>query len=289
MQSHGGTLFVHGGVSGAKKEHHSMAGAVRAGRAAGPPLEAVQAAVVVLEDDPALNAGYGSVLCRDGTLELDAGIADGPTNRCAGVANVRVKNPIVLARAVMEETPHSLLTGAGAASFAREKGIPPLKGTTPEQIERYERAQREGTLGFESYGAPEHVDTVGAVAVDGRGRPAAASSTGGVFGKLPGRVGDAPVFGAGYYASEHVAVVGTGVGEEFLKSLACYLAAREIERGESPQAACESVVDELVRNGARATAALLALDSEGRPGAAYSGASWSVEGPDGPGEAVRVG
>lgn len=288
MQTRSGLLLVHGGVSGTKKQHHRMDGAVGAGLAAGTALDGVQAAVVVLEDDSMLNAGYGAVLCRDGSLELDAGIADGSTHRCAGVANVRVKNPVVLARAVMDETPHALLTGTGAASFAQELRHPLLEETSQEQRERYERAQREGRLGSENYGAPEYVDTVGAVAVDERGRLAAASSTGGVFGKIPGRVGDAPVFGAGYYASAAVAVVGTGVGEEFLRSLACYRAAQQVELGDPPQVACERVVAELAQLGARTIAGLLAVDAEGREGAAYCGASWAVEGPSGPVEAAQV-
>jgi beta-aspartyl-peptidase (threonine type) len=252
-------------------------------------LDAVQAAVVVLEDDPTLNAGFGSVLSRVGTIELDAGIADGATGRCAGVAGVRTRNPVALARAVMERTPHVLLTGQGADAFAEELGLPFLDETAQAQRARYQRALEQGKLGFETYGAPENVDTVGAVALDSRGRLAAASSTGGVFGKLPGRVGDAPVFGAGYYASEGVAVVGTGVGEEFLKTLACVRVGRQIEFGDTPQAACEKAIADLGAMGPAGTAGLLALDRSGRVGAAFRGASWSVEGPDGPVAAVPIG
>ena len=288
MQSRSAILFVHGGVAGTKKVHHPLEGAVRAGLAAQAALDAVQAAVVVLEDDPALNAGYGAVLCRDGSLELDAGIADGSSNRCAGTANVRVKNPIVLARAVMDKTPHVLLTGAGAAAYAHELGLPVLEATTAEQNQRYERARAEGKFGFDTYGAPEYVDTVGAVALDAEKHLAAASSTGGVFGKLPGRVGDAPVAGAGFYASPEVAVVGTGVGEEFLRSIACYRVAQLVELGRSPQTACEEVVAELAADGSRPTAGLLALDADGHVGAAFRGGSWSIEGPAGPIEATPV-
>jgi L-asparaginase / beta-aspartyl-peptidase len=288
MQSKSGVVFVHGGVSGTKKDHHSMVEAVRAGLETGTALDSAEAAVVVLEDDPALNAAYGACLTRDGRIELDAGIADGATHRSAGTANVQVKNPIVLARAVMEQTPHVLLAGEGATAFANEIGLPPLEETTPQQRERYERARRDGRLDLDYYGAPDYVDTVGAVALDGRGRLAAASSTGGVFGKMPGRVGDAPVFGAGYYASSTIAVVGTGVGEEFLRSLACYRVAQRVQLGDSPQVACEHVIAELARRGASTTAGLLAVDVEGRSGAAYRGASWAVEGPSGPVEAARV-
>jgi L-asparaginase / beta-aspartyl-peptidase len=281
-------VYVHGGVAGTKKEPQALGDAVQAGASARSALDAVQAAVVVLEDDPTLNAGFGSVLSRAGTIELDAGIADGATGRCAGVANVRTRNPVALARAVLERTPHVLLAGEGADAFAKELGLPFLDETTRAQRERHERALEQGRLGFESYGAPEHVDTVGAVALDAEGRLAAASSTGGVFGKLPGRVGDAPVFGAGYYASEGVAVVGTGVGEEFLKTLACLRAARQIELGDSPQTACAKAILNIGTTGAGGAAGLLALDHRGRVGAAYRGASWTVEGPDGPMAPVQV-
>jgi L-asparaginase / beta-aspartyl-peptidase len=281
-------VLVHGGVSGTPKKRHPMETAVRAGAGADAALDAVAAAVVVLEDDPALNAGYGSCLSRTGTIELDAGIADGSAYRCAGVANVRVKNPVVLARAVMDRTPHSLMAGEGAGALAAELGLPLLDETTPEQRALFDKARREGRFELENYALPEHVDTVGAVALDTHDRLAAASSTGGVFGKMPGRVGDAPVFGAGYYASETIAVLGTGVGEEFLRNLACYRVAQQVELGESPQSACERVVTELGRRVPHATAGLLALDGEGRVGAAYRGASWSVEGPSGPVEAAPV-
>jgi L-asparaginase / beta-aspartyl-peptidase len=288
MQTTLPAVYVHGGVSGTAKERQSLDAAVRAGAAAARSLDAVQAAVVVLEDDPALNAGYGAVLSRAGTIELDAGIADGDTGRCAGVADVRTRNPVVLARAVLERTPHVLLAGAGADALAGEVGLPQMNETTQEQRDRYERALSEGRLNIETYGAPEFVDTVGAVAVDTRGRPAAASSTGGVFGKLPGRVGDAPVFGAGYYASHGAAVVGTGVGEEFLKNLTCLRVARQIEYGDSPQAACEKAIAGLGQAGGSGTAGLLAIDRGGRVGAAFRGASWSVEGPEGPIEPALV-
>jgi beta-aspartyl-peptidase (threonine type) len=288
MQSRPTVVYVHGGVAGTRKEPQSLGDAVGAGALIESALDAVQAAVMVLEDDPVLNAGFGSVLSRAGTIELDAGIADGATDRCAGVAGVRTKNPIILARAVLQRTPHILMSGDGANAFAAELGLPSLNETTQEQRDRYNRAREQGHLGPEKYGAPEFVDTVGAVAIDGRGRLAAASSTGGVFGKLPGRVGDAPVFGAGYYASQGTAVVGTGVGEEFLKTLACLRAGRQIEFGDAPQAACEKAIADMRTIGNTGTAGLLAVDRQGRMGAAFRGASWSVAGPEGPVDAVLV-
>ena len=128
---------------------------------------------------------------------------------------------------------------------------------------------------------------MGAVALADEGRLAAGSSTGGVFGKMPGRIGDSPVFGAGIYASARAAAVGTGVGELFLQTLACLRTGELIEDGVDAQAACESVVASL---GARSPAAagILAIDAAGGVGAAFRGAAWAVEGPEGPIDAVRL-
>ena len=305
-------IYVHGGVSGlVKPSLPALDYAVRAGLDAVGALDAVEAAVRSMENDPRLNAGVGSVLNRDGRLELDAGVAvtgvrpDNVTNsglsaavgrprpddeeqRCAGVANVRVAHPISLARKVMEETPHVLLTGEGAVQAAQSLHMEPLRDATPEQRARYERARAEGKLEVGDFGAPEHVDTVGAVALDEDGRLSAGSSTGGVFGKLPGRVGDAPVFGAGFYASAACAVVGTGIGEVFMRTLASFRVAQLITSGQEPQAACEAVIAEIRAREGSAAAGLLAVDTNGKVGAAYQGGSWAVEGPGGPVRPVQV-
>jgi beta-aspartyl-peptidase (threonine type) len=277
-------VYVHGGVSGLEKEPPALGFALEHVVRAATAVDAVERAVVALEDDPRLNAGFGAVLTRDGTIELDAGIADA-SGACGAVANVSVANPIRLARRVMEQTPHVLLAGPGAMVLA--DGLPLLEETTGAQRERWARAHAAGTLESSSFGAPEHVDTVGAVALDGRGRLAAASSTGGVFGKLAGRVGDAPVFGAGLYASPGAAVVGTGVGELFLETLASLRVGMLVEEGVHPQEACERVVA-WVGKRRPASAGLLALDATGRAGAAFRGGSLAVEGPDGPVQAVKV-
>lgn len=273
-------IYVHGGVSGVTKRRlpalgHALEHAVEVTGA----LDKVEQAVIALEDDPSLNAGWGSVLNRDGVLELDAGIADGSTGRAAGVVGVNVRHPISLARRVLQETPHVLLAGEGAMALATD--MERLDDTTEEQRSRWRAASSNGSLHLDGYGADEHVDTVGAVALDGGGRLAAASSTGGVFGKLPGRVGDSAVFGAGTYASRGAAVVGTGVGELFLVTLACARAGRLIEDGAHPQLACERIIKWLGER-AEVPAGLLALDEGGRVGAAYRGGSWAVEGPAGP-------
>ena len=212
-----------------------------------------------------------------------SGIADG-TGRTAGVANVYVRHPISLARRVLEETPHVLVTGEGATAFGADMET---SDPTPEQLERWEKASEAGELSPENYGAPEHVDTVGAVVLDDAGHLAAGSSTGGVFGKLPGRVGDAPIFGAGIYASSDAAVIGTGVGELFLQTLACARVGLLIESGTDPQAACEEIVRFLGTKEDTA-AGLLALDAKGRVGAAFRGGSWAVEGVDGPIQPVQL-
>ncbi|MDP9068949.1 MAG: isoaspartyl peptidase/L-asparaginase [Actinomycetota bacterium] len=279
-------VYVHGGVSGiAKPETICLDAFVAAGAGATDRLDAVELAVRALEDDPRFNAGYGSVLNSEGILEMDAGLACGATGRVGGVANVRVRHPISLARRVMERTPHVLVTGNGAVTLGRD--MEQLPDTSPEERQRWEEARRAGSLTPEAYGSPEHVDTVGAVALDDEGRLAAGSSTGGVFAKLPGRVGDAPIFGAGLYASPEAAVLGTGVGETFLEELAVVRVAVLIERGAAPQEACEEIIT-LVGRRSTATAGLLALDREGRAGAAYRGGSWAVGGPAGALAATRL-
>jgi len=278
-------IYVHGGVSGTERVLPPLAHPLAAASPAATALDTVEEAVRRLEDDPELNAGWGSVLNRGGEIELDAGIADGATGDFGGVIGVGVRHPISLARRVMTTTPHVLMAGEGAMALAGDMEL--LDSTTEEQIRRYQRALEEGKLEKGHYGADEHVDTVGAVALDSAGNLAAASSTGGVFGKLAGRVGDSAIFGAGTYASAGAAVVGTGVGELFLETLASARVARMIEEGAHPQGACEHVITYL---GTRsdAPAGLLALGARGRVGAAYRGGSWAVEGPTGPLGPVRV-
>ncbi|MDQ3982788.1 MAG: isoaspartyl peptidase/L-asparaginase [Actinomycetota bacterium] len=278
-------VFVHGGVAGVAKPHRvSLATGVARALLRERALDAVEDALVALEDLPELNAGFGAVLNLAGAVELDAGISDGATGRVGGVGNVGVRHPIALARRVLEETPHVLITGAGAAALGLD--MEPAE-TAPEERTRWEEARAEGRLEIARFGDPVEVDTVGAVALGDEGDLAAASSTGGVFGKMPGRMGDSAIFGAGHYASRAAAVVGTGVGEMFLETLACARTGLLIEGGAHPQQACESVVHVL---GGRALlpAGILALDRRGRHGAAYRGGSWDVEGPDGPVEAARL-
>jgi beta-aspartyl-peptidase (threonine type) len=278
-------LYVHGGVAATRKgEQHSLQHAVVSALDAATALDSVEAAVRALEDDPELNAGFGSVLTREGTLELDAGIADGASGRFGGVIGVTVTHPISLARRVMERTPHVLMSGKGAMTLGAN--METLRATSDKQLDRWKQAGADGGL-EEAFGFSDEIDTVGAVALDDRGGLAAASSTGGVSGKLAGRVGDAPIFGAGVYATGAAAVVGTGIGEVFLTDLASARAAFLIERGAHPQEACVEIV-KLLGKKKPFLAALLALNAEGQVGAAFRGGELVVEGPGGPIEAVEL-
>ena len=173
-------------------------------------LDAVTAAVAVLEDDPMFNAGTGSVLNRDGEAEMDASVMTGHDLAFGAVAAIRrVRNPVLVARRVMERSGHVLLVAQGAVRFAREHGFGDYDPITAEARAAFQRARADLRLG-----------TVGAVALDGERRLAAATSTGGTLLKLPGRVGDTPLPGAGTYATRDAAVSATGKGELTMRILA---------------------------------------------------------------------
>jgi L-asparaginase / beta-aspartyl-peptidase len=176
----------------------------------GTSLDAVTAAVVALEDDPLFNAGRGAVYNAAGKHELDASIMEGATLRAGAVAAVsRIRNPVLAARAVMERSPHVLLAGSSAEQFAKQQGVSLVKPSYFHTAERLAALKRR---------AKRHHGTVGAVALDRNGNLAAATSTGGYTGKLPGRVGDSPIIGAGTYADNaSCAVSGTGWGEAFIR------------------------------------------------------------------------
>lgn len=187
-----------------------------------PGLDAVVEAITILEDSPLFNAGKGAVFTHDGRNELDAAIMDGRTLAAGAVASVRnVANPIILARKVMESSPHVLLVGDGATEFALEQGmslVPQRYFFTPHRWEQLERKRRQNEA---SVGPSDNqFGTVGAVVLDSAGNLAAGTSTGGLTGKRFGRVGDSPIIGAGTYANnETVAVSGTGHGEYFIRSV----------------------------------------------------------------------
>jgi len=218
----------------------------------GPSLDAVVAAVQVLEDDQLFNAGRGAVVAANGAHELDASVMDGRDLRAGAVTGVRhVRSPIELARLVMERSPHVMLAGTGAEEFALEQGLTPVANAyfaTERRRLELERMQR-GTL---DPGRESLMGTVGAVARDAHGNLAAATSTGGTTGKKWGRVGDSPIIGAGTYAANDCcAVSATGHGEFFIRAAVAHEIASLVRyRGMGVQGAAEEVVmRQLVRLG----------------------------------------
>jgi beta-aspartyl-peptidase (threonine type) len=271
------SIAVHGGAGTILRENltEAMRGEYEAGLGAaldagakllaegGNALDAVAATVVLLEDDPHFNAGRGATFTFDGKIELDAAIMDGRTRAAGAVAGVtRERNPVLIARAVMEHSPHVFLAGAGAERFAREQGFEPVDPAwfeTAERRRQFEefRQRKSGWFdGSDKYG------TVGAVARDRQGHVAAATSTGGLTGKRWGRVGDSPVIGAGTYADDRAcAVAATGAGEYFIRTAAAKaIAARMVLLGESAQAAADAVIAEIGELGGEGGVIVAAAD-----------------------------
>jgi len=235
-----------------------------------PSLDAVQAAVRVLEDAPGFNAGRGAALTHEGYAELDASIMDGSSRRVGAVAGLRrARNPIDLARAVMEQGEHVFLIGEGAERFALSFQMPlvdPEYFVTERQIEQLRAAIQNETLRT----IPERSGTVGAVALDRHGRLAAATSTGGITNKRFGRVGDSPIIGAGTFAEAGVCAVSTtGWGEYFIRRVAAYdVCARMKYAGASLQEAATQVIQEVSRMGGYG--GLIAVDASGQIAMPYS-------------------
>jgi beta-aspartyl-peptidase (threonine type) len=258
-------LIAHGGAGtwrpGSEQDAlEGLTAAVEAGRSVllegGTSMDAVCATVVLLEDNPIFNAGTGGVLNFDGFVELDACLMVSEESRVGAVAALqRVKNPILVARKVMEETDHVMLAGEGAQRFARVMGFPDHDPVTPARKADWQdkKARLAEVLGRHSLRMrrflkdhPEYAGgTVGAAAVDARGVLAAGTSTGGVTMKLVGRVGDSPVPGAGNYASPFIAASATGTGEFVLRSLATRAISEEVERGATLEQAMRKVLDGL--------------------------------------------
>ena len=215
----------------------------------GTSLDAVTSAVRALEDDALFNAGHGAALTREGWAELDAAVMDGKDQRAGAVASVRhVKNPIELARRVMEKSRHVLLVSVGAEEFALEEGIPlvPNLYFLTDERKRQLASEQEGrrVSDLMPTGAVGTQGTVGAVALDKHGNLAAATSTGGMTNKRQGRVGDSPIIGAGTYAKNGVcAISATGHGESFIRAVAAYHIASSVEyRGLSLDAAARELI-----------------------------------------------
>ncbi len=295
-------IAVHGGAGGLaadgpdtlpESDAPRLSGARRAAEAGwrildggGSALDAVEAAVRLLEDDPLFNAGTGACLTAAGDVELDASIMDGETLRCGAVAVVKdVKNPVSLARLVMERSSHVLLAGPGASTYARQVGIPPHDNAllvTPAQRARWEELRGGG--------APStHKGTVGAVARDRRGHLAAATSTGGIAMKLPGRIGDTPLIGSGTYADDELAAVScTGHGERIIQITLSRQAAELVGRGLGAMEAARAAI-RLLSDRVRGEGGLIIAAPKGPVGFAYNTPvmtrAWSE--PDGRIQAAR--
>ena len=282
-------LVVHGGAGALRRGGYTpeqdaalrtaIADALRAGHAVlatgRPALDAVQTVIERLEDDPQFNAGRGAVLTADGTVRLDASIMDGATGLAGASAGTRtVRHPIRLARTVMERSPHVMLAGDGAEAFAREHGLetmPPEWFVTPraraalDAVQARERSE-SGAVTPGTQPEPWHMTgTVGAVALDAAGHLAAGTSTGGMTNKRWDRIGDAPVIGAGTFASDAtVGVSATGHGEFFIRlSVAHDIHARGAYLGETAAEAADHVVHETLA-GAGGTGGVIVLDRQGR-------------------------
>jgi beta-aspartyl-peptidase (threonine type) len=262
----------------------------------GSALDAVEAAVQALEDNPNFNAGVGSCFTAEGNIEMDAGLMEGHTLQAGAVAGVElIKNPISLARKVLE-SPHVLLVGAGAQAFARQHAIPACtfeelwterqynnwlkargeQGSDPEpryhrrEIARLGARPERGPHGKSGEDELEKKHgTVGAVAIDEQGRLAAATSTGGIHNKYPGRVGDSPLVGCGFYADDNAAISCTGYGEDFIRLMIARRAAEFVARGSGAREAAEAAI---VFLGAKAsgTGGLILVDRHANLGFAWN-------------------
>ena len=266
------TLILHGGAGSPAPDLHTAReqGLRRAFEAAwgmlqqnGSAIDAVIQATVELENDPAFNAGVGSCLNQDGEVEVDASLMEGTTFQAGAVGAVRnIRNPILLAKAIMEEGRHVFLGGEGAERFARQCGFPVASRdelVTERQLRRWQAAQTAGEPG-----------TVGAVALDRTGHLAAATSTGGIFKKLPGRIGDSAVIGAGTYADDTCgAGSATGDGEAIIRSTLTRTAVELLRHGTDPWRVAQSVIA-LLHKRTGGEGGIILLDPFGRVGYAYN-------------------
>ena len=256
------SIIVHGGAGPIKDD--SLASRLDGCKAAalagwhvldggGTAVDAAEAAVVILEDNPLFNAGTGSTLNSLGQVEMDAGIMDGALLRAGAVAAVRgVKNPIKLARRVLEDGRHVLIAGEGASLFARAIGFPECDPAA--LIVESEKKRWDSKHG-----------TVGCVAFDCDGKLAAATSTGGIFNKLPGRVGDSPLIGCGTYASQFGAVSCTGFGEAIIRVGMAYNAVQLLRDGIDANGAAGMALNNLAEL-TGSTAGLILIDARGQVG-----------------------
>jgi isoaspartyl peptidase/L-asparaginase-like protein (Ntn-hydrolase superfamily) len=252
-----------------------------------PALDAALAGAQAVEDDPAVNSvGYGGLANSIGVVQLDACVMDGKTLACGAVAGVEnVKHVAALARRVMEKTPHVMLVGEGARLFAVDQGFRLEMLHTPESIAEWQKTRPKAKKGANSKGESRDLapagtfpsdshDTVTVLALDKKGSLGGVCTTSGLAHKLPGRVGDSPIIGAGLYVDDTAgAAGGTGVGEEIIRIGGSLIIVEALRAGKTPQEACELAVkrinDTAVRRGVHpARVAFLALDPKGRFGSA---------------------
>lgn len=251
--------------------------------AGGSALDAVEAASRVLEEDPCFNAGRGSVLAYDGHVELDAAIMDGRERRCGAVAGLRsTRAPISAARAVMEHSPHVLMSYEGADDFACEFGLEQVPNRWFVTSERRRQLDELLAKGSEAFDADIKYGTIGAVAVDANGHVAAATSTGGLTAKRWGRIGDSPLVGAGTYADDRAAAVSaTGLGEVFIRAAGAHeLCARVRLGGDSLQEALDGVLAEIKELGGNGGLIAVAPSGEAAWGFTTPGMYRGLAGPD---------
>lgn len=271
-------IIVHGGAGKIEDKDAHRRGLRRAAEEAykilsmgGDSLDCVCEAVRIMEDDPVFNCGTGAVLNIEGEVEMDASVmtSEGKFGACGGIR--RVKNPILVAKKIMEEANHLLLAGEGAIKFAREFGFADYDPRTEEQIKRHQELLKSKESRFFPYikkfirhsPTPNNGSTVGACALDKKGRIAVANSTGGIRGKLPGRLGDSAIIGAGSYATSIAGAVATGHGEMIMKLL---LTKRVCELAENTdiQSALNAVIAEAKRNDC--LCGLIGVDRRGNVG-----------------------
>lgn len=244
----------------------------------GSSLDAVVAAINVMENSPLFNAGKGAVYTYDGTHELDASIMDGRTREAGAVAGVkRIANPIDLARMVMEDSPFVMLSGAGAEEFAKSRGVPLVNNAVfdtehrrkqldkaKEKLDRENKQDKDYKASVDALPVPYRMGTVGAVALDKHGNLAAGTSTGGMTAKRYGRIGDSPVIGAGTFADNRsCAVSATGHGEYFIRyNVAADICARVQYQGQTAMAAANEVIHKVLLP-VGGTGGVIVVDTDG--------------------------
>ncbi len=277
-------ILVHGGAWAIPEDMveshlHGVEAAANVGwqilQRSGSSLDAVEAAVVAMEEDETFDAGRGSFLNMDGRVQLDALIMDGATLRAGGVGCVEhIRNPIRAAKKILTESPHVYFVGTGAERFAQEHGIELCANQEliiEREVERLREAKKQGYLQMpDEFGPCRSHDTVGAVALDRYGNIAAATSTGGTLNKAPGRVGDSSLIGCGCYADNRSAAVSTtGWGEPMMKLVLSKWAADRVEDGLAPQESAQRALYYLKAR-LNGHGGVIMVDTRGRIGIAHN-------------------